>query len=539
MAIDSRSLAPSWSHRILIMAAIGIVYFTLFPFRFNFHRTPQGEASPFLLGPSAKHVLDLDFFLNVLLFVPLGVGLCAWLRPRSLKRGTGLALALATGIVVSYTIEFLQLYVPLRSSGWDDIFSNSLGCVVGFALCQSWGEELFARLSRLEWRMQRWLSVPRAALILIGYFLLWLAVSLHFQQQSRLSNWDDLCPLTVGNDFSGAQAWQGTLFRLRAWNRPVPESRSGLVSTAFAQSFSQSDSQSTPQFNDLGPLVEYDFSSGPPFADRRNLMPPLAERSASVPQPQTGGAGFLLSRHSWLSTSVPVSQLTAKIRETNQFALAIRCQPAVTIGASGVIAAISRSEDAVDLTVWQNGTSLGIWFRNPLSVGRASLGWYIPRVFTDTRTRDILVSYDGSAAAVYLDGKRTPYIYRLGADTGFAQLFAFLRTRALPGYWVIYTTLIFLPQGILLGLTARRFRETAGFGPVLYAVLILVPPIILEAVLVGVSGRAVIFSNILLAWFFTVFGILLSWADGAPARDYLESQSPQIADQAAVSSGSR
>jgi glycopeptide antibiotics resistance protein len=116
-----------WANRLLIVSLIGIVYFTLFPFRLDFSVALPGNRSPFLLGHSWKYDTFLDFFLNFLLFVPFGFGVAAESRKRTRNWAPGVLLALAGGCLLSYTIEFLQLYVPSRNSGWDDVFSNTLG----------------------------------------------------------------------------------------------------------------------------------------------------------------------------------------------------------------------------------------------------------------------------------------------------------------------------------------------------------------------------------------------------------------------------
>src|ERR1700730_2468291 len=97
-----------WSNRILILSLIGIVYLTFFPFRIDFAAPQSRTSSPFFLGPSLKHGDHVDFFLNVLLFVPFGFGLSAQLRKHGASRGRVLVLTLAAGAITSYVVEFLQ-----------------------------------------------------------------------------------------------------------------------------------------------------------------------------------------------------------------------------------------------------------------------------------------------------------------------------------------------------------------------------------------------------------------------------------------------
>src|SRR6202042_3975520 len=126
------SPTSSWSNRILILATAGILFLTMYPFRLNIHPLANG-ASPFLLGKSGKSGFA-DAFLNMLLFVPFGFGLAEKLRERGISPGLVLATALGCGAVFSYMVEFLQLYIPERDSGWEDVFTNGSGSLVGAIL---------------------------------------------------------------------------------------------------------------------------------------------------------------------------------------------------------------------------------------------------------------------------------------------------------------------------------------------------------------------------------------------------------------------
>src|SRR5579864_7305213 len=112
--LPRRQARAEWSNRILILSLLGIAYLTLFPFRFDFAATFIFHRSPFLLQSSVKQVMYLDFFLNVLLFVPFGFGVSAQVCKRGGNRWDSLLLALLAGAGVSYTVEVLQFYIPAR-----------------------------------------------------------------------------------------------------------------------------------------------------------------------------------------------------------------------------------------------------------------------------------------------------------------------------------------------------------------------------------------------------------------------------------------
>src|SRR5438270_3768630 len=143
---------PQLSNLILILSIIGIVCLTFFPFRFDFANPHFSNTSPFFLCPSLKHGVGVDFFLNVLLFVPFGFGLSEQVRRRGVTRLQAMLFALAAGAITSYTVELLQFYIPTRSSAWDDVTPNTLGAVFGCLLFNRWGEAALKYLTAWEER---------------------------------------------------------------------------------------------------------------------------------------------------------------------------------------------------------------------------------------------------------------------------------------------------------------------------------------------------------------------------------------------------
>ena len=120
-----------WRNRVLILSLVGIAALTLFPYRFSYSLRHHPQPSFLLLRLSPKHASLTDFILNVLLFVPLGFAVALRTRGGGGGLWRSFLLALAAGAIVSYSVEFLQLFVPTRDSSWDDVFSNTTGAVAG------------------------------------------------------------------------------------------------------------------------------------------------------------------------------------------------------------------------------------------------------------------------------------------------------------------------------------------------------------------------------------------------------------------------
>jgi hypothetical protein len=280
------------------------------------------------------------------------------------------------------------------------------------------------------------------------------------------------------------------------WDRALPEKEmKSLSSGAVADRGSPGLSGS------------YIFLDSPPYQDATNSLPAL---SWTQPKPQGGsGEKLELDGKSWLTTADPVEKFNQAVLKSSQFTIHVLCTPAETKNASGVIVSLSRPDDDVNLHLRQDGRSVALWFRNPLSANRANLPLYVPFTFDAYKPMDIAASYNGSDAMIYLNGNRMPRSYRLTAGASLAHAFGPVQSVALTGYSVVYETLIFIPAGILIGLAART--RAAGLHPYprMFALGIVLPSVLLEILLVSVGGGEIWFRDIVLSIFFGAVGILL------------------------------
>jgi hypothetical protein len=77
-----------------------------------------------------QHTGARDMIRNVILFVPLGVLLGAWLG----RRGQGAWRAILLLAAISAGFETLQLFIPVRSPSINDVIANTLGGALGVLL---------------------------------------------------------------------------------------------------------------------------------------------------------------------------------------------------------------------------------------------------------------------------------------------------------------------------------------------------------------------------------------------------------------------
>jgi hypothetical protein len=494
--------ASSWSNRMLSLAVAGILFLTLYPFRLSLHANLPVYGSPFLLVSGVKGSGPLNAFLNLSLFVPFGFGLAQKLRENGKARVTTLLLTVVAGASLSYCIEFVQIYVPTRDSGWEDVFTNATGAVVGYFLFELVGKSILKSASEIEAHVQRFITLRRALWIVSVYFVAWFAASVPLQSESQLSNWIHDSRLVIGNDATGHpdRAWRGDISLVQFWIRALPSN----LATEITSGKLEAEEASSP-------LATYFFSRNHSFEDQKRFLPELTWVPSARDALHSGA--FNLNGKSWLTSQTDVSNLIQALQKTNSFSLRVVCTPAEVEGSDGRIVSISSRDGLANLSLRQRDGNFVFWFRNPLSARRGQLLLNIPDVFALNQRRDILVSYDGSNLSVHIDGTRDPRRYELTPGAPLAQLIRHIKTNELEGYTYIYYILVFFPGGVLFGLTARRLT-TLGIREMLVLVLaIVMPSIFLEFLLVRISGRAFSLFNVFLSALLVIAALIWVNAD--------------------------
>ncbi len=206
-------------------------------------------------------------FLNILLFVPFGFGLSERLREKGWSWKQAFFATWITGTVTSYVIEFLQIYIPSRDSGWVDIVTNGSGAAIGSALFALLGPSLVDHIAKLERQLRTSLTLRRAIAIVSIYFALWFAVSALLQRQSRLADWSPQSRLYLAGEpqIGAAPPWKGTVSELKLWNLALSDEN--------ARALTRGD---VPDTAKQGLLASYDFSSSSRIQDQMGLLPDLS-----------------------------------------------------------------------------------------------------------------------------------------------------------------------------------------------------------------------------------------------------------------------
>jgi glycopeptide antibiotics resistance protein len=485
-------LARGWSNRILLVALSGIFFLTMYPFEFFRHASLPDGRSPFLLGPPGKGFGHFDVFLNVLLFIPLGFGLAAKLRLKTKSWLVILASAWFAGALLSYCIEFLQLYIPARDSGWEDVLTNSTGSAIGCLVFLIAGIRVFYVLAAAERAVETWLSPWRTASIIALCFSGWAFYSIHLQAQSHLETWNPQSFLVFNNDATGRHPWKGKLLQFDIWDRAVDftSAQQIMVSHTFPATLAD-------------PLAGFDFSSLPVRQEHAILLVPLSSWF---------GDGAHSNDHSLMpapliASSRPATDLVAYLKRSNQFCVRalISCQGVTN--SSGQIFSLSTPSGVPNLYLGQANGELLFWYRNQVSIAHPGLIWEIPKLLAPGQTRDLVLSFDGSDLCLCAAGRDVQCRY-WGPGTAFAALFRHIRQNELNGYRDLFYAVVFVPLGSLFGFAARRRSMSAPTAFVIFCSSLLLTPFMLEFELAVFDGRHFSFRNFGLSLAMVLAGLL-------------------------------
>ena len=485
-----------WSARLLVLAVGGILFLTIYPFKFGLPSGVSAWKLPFRLESGFKPVGLLDDFLNVLLFVPFGFGVAGMLRSRGKSGGRGLMVAWGLGILLSYSVEFTQYYIPYRDSGWHDVITNSTGSLLG-ALIFSWcGAACLGMMAKAEGVTAAALSHPIGAWLIFGYLAIWLVVAAPMQMRTRLWDWDQNCLLIVGNVMSSRSntAWRGEIYRLEIWNKAVPEDAARRITNGQPTDIAPS-----------GLVAAYDFTSPSALKDQKGDLPDLVWSAAT--EPTAVSKPVVLYGKSWLTSKAPVGSLIKDIQETSQFSVHVVCLPADPGARDWHITTLSREPGIADFDFEQNHGDLIFWFRSPLSERHYPMSWITEDFFKARRIYDMLFTYDGADLSLYVGGQKEHRLYRMGPATVLARLIRNVKPAELEGYRYMFYALVFFPAGILMGIASRKTQAGQRMGWFAIAATILIPAVMLEAILVWVSGRRVILSGPILSVCWAVAGM--------------------------------
>lgn len=127
-----------------------IAYVSLSPF--SGWRAPNAGAFRYLLHGWPRYFTRFDMAINFIAYLPFGLLLYAYQAPRA-TRANALVVSIATGFLLSLTMETLQGFLRDRIASNVDFLCNSAGCIAG-VLLSAW----LGRNTNVQSVLRRWRS---------------------------------------------------------------------------------------------------------------------------------------------------------------------------------------------------------------------------------------------------------------------------------------------------------------------------------------------------------------------------------------------
>jgi glycopeptide antibiotics resistance protein len=466
---------------VVIFSIILVIIATLYPF--NFHVTH-------IL--SFKEIIDsfnnLSFFQdqvnNILLFMPLGFALASILQRKRINLIGQAILVMLFSALLSVSVEVLQIFVPSRMPTVADIVNNSIGGLVGF-LCFYLGYSsgfTFTLVNLEKSQVRKYKS--KVTLFLTGYILLAFLISIFWQSTTNFNSWIFDYPLVIGNERDGNRHWEGYISQLNITDRAISQQE---VSQILNNPGSWKKIKTSL-------LADYDFTSKnkylDKYPDKTGNLPELIWH-AKTPSNQNENRVYL-SEKNWLETKAPVSKLNQRISQTSEFSLS------ATIGTAnaeqkGPARIISISGDAThrNFTLGQNGNNLDIRLRTQITgENGADIELAVPKIFTDAKPHNIIITYSRANLQVYVDNLQNFYSFNLLDLMPKQQK-------------IFYSALSFIPLGICLAILTSLAKRQVIFYWSSLAFGILLPSLILEGVLIAEAGKNLSWKTLLISVLFT------------------------------------
>ncbi len=461
-------LKKSWF--LVITSTVVIIIATLYPFDFFLidNLSLRKIFSSFNNSSSFKDIVN-----NILLFIPLGFSATAFLQKIKIRTINKLLTIIIISTGLSLTVEVLQIFLPSRSPTPADITNNTIGGVVGLTCFYLWHPESFIRiLLSLEKSTIKNYNT-KIILLSVGYVLLFFLLLMPWQSTTSLSNWDLNYPLLIGNEKTGHRPWHGYISEFKIADKAIDGSK------IFAD---KNKNYSNAIRDSL--IGSYQLTDRKSYLDSNGQLPKFLPQGQ--PSDIVDGKGVALSSSYWLTTEVPTTLLSKRIRKTSQFTIITTVATADTTQ-TGPARIISLSSNNLNrnFTIGQQGTNLNLRIRTPITGENATdINLSVPDVFANTNVHYIVITYSQAKLKTYIDSLQNYYSFNL--------------LELMPKEQVILSyALTFIPLSIyltLLSILAKKKLKVYWF--LLFNGIVL-PSVVLEIILLIYFDKSLSITNIL------------------------------------------
>ncbi len=453
-----------------VLALAAILYCTLHPFTLVWSRAHS--LSEIVRAFDLKLISNgglRDFFGNVLLFLPLGFGLCGVLMHLRLGRAA-LATVIGCGFL-SALVETLQVFLPGRDPAISDIIANTLGALAGFALQRRIGNRLGCVLA---WVIQTKRGIISRRALFLGLLLYALTIAgvlWHSARLLRISGWDETFWLVVGNEHTGDRPWQGKVTELSIVSR--------LISEESVQKLFEGATITDVMPSQLA--SEYNVHN---WTDELGHLPALILRGSGGTT--DSASSTLFSASAWRESDTPAQNLAIAANKSSAFTVVLAVATSDT-RQTGLCRIVSFSKSIHDrnLMLGQDGENLFVRIRTPLTEGGSRPEFVVPRVFSDNKLHRIVLTSDGRQVRVWVDSiSRQSGLY-ITPDMAMFWRIRPPGDREMPleesiqhAPYLVFRACALLPAGLILALLISASRTRLQFWLTLINAVIVVPAIL-------------------------------------------------------------
>ncbi|NJR18486.1 MAG: VanZ family protein [Calothrix sp. CSU_2_0] len=465
---------------LVIGSIITIAIATLYPFNFSI---PQN----FSVGEIFASFDNTSFFNdqvnNVLLFMPLGFGLASIFQRIKVKALLQIPLVIIAGASLSFSVEFLQAFLPSRSPTPADILNNAIGAFVGlgcFYICDS---HSFLKIIGSIENSYFSNSSKKTIILLVGYILLTFGIGMSWQNNISLSEWNANFPLILGNETTGNRPWQGYISQISFADEVVSDIQIQRILANQNYLFKNQDLL----------IANYDFNGKNNYRDKTGKLPDLLWQG-ELPKLENSDTvkGVILTSNSWLKSADSAKFVNQKISKKSRFTV-ITTVASANSNQTGPARIISLSGDSLhrNLTIGQEKQNLQLRLRTPITGQNGSdININVPNVFSDTDSHQIVITYSKAIVNVYVD--RYDNVYR------------FNLLDLLPNNQKVFSYAItFLPLGLCLALLSIISKRKFHLNRLILIIGILLPSLIVESILIHLNDKNLSLINLAFGIFFT------------------------------------
>ncbi|MEC4812878.1 MAG: hypothetical protein SAK29_06325 [Scytonema sp. PMC 1069.18] len=305
---------------------------------------------------------------------------------------------------------------------------------------------------------------------------------------TNLSTWNPNYPLLLGNEKMGGRPWRGYISEISIADKAITASE---VKRALADE---------NYLNTLGGslIASYQFTGQCCYTDKTGNLPKLLWRGQGKPSETQEEKGVFLNENHWLETEAPAILLNQRISETSELTIDTTITSA-NPDQTGPARIISLSGNPLrrNLTVGQVGSDLDVRIRTSITGENGTeLQLRVPDVFTEMKPHHLIIIYSKANLKVYIDTLQNSHSFNLVELIPNDQKF-------------FYYAMTFIPIGFCLALLTVLAKRKLFFYRLLLPTGILLPPLILESILVTESGKHLSLKSLLIGIFFTASTMLV------------------------------